>query len=267
MAVFCPDQRGDAMTQLTDRAYIVTGAAGGIGAGIARVLAERGARVLLVDLDAAKVSAMAEQLGSGAVGTACDITDAASVQATVDTALERFGRLDGVVNNAGVVELDTAWDADGDAWDRQLRVNVTGTFVTSQVVGEHLRSAGGGAIVNIASNCGKVGYANMAAYNASKAAVINLTRSLALEWAKDDINVNAVCPGGVDTPMLGSVAEWLSPRVGVDADELLAGMGPAQLGRKIQPEEVGRVVAFLLSDDAHIIRGQAINVDGGDTPY
>lgn len=255
------------MSQLSDRVFIVTGAAGGIGAATAEVLVGRGARVVVVDLDGTRVGAVAARLGDAAVATACDITDPDSVRAAVGVAVERFGRLDGVVNNAGVVELDTAWDADGDAWDRQLRVNVTGTFVTSQVVGEHLRTAGGGAIVNIASNCGKVGYANMAAYNASKAAVINLTRSLALEWAKDGINVNAVCPGGVDTPMLGSVAEWLSPRVGVDADELLAGMGPAQLGRKIQPAEVGRVVAFLLSDDAHIIRGQAINVDGGDTPY
>jgi len=144
---------------------------------------------------------------------------------------------------------------------------VTGTFVTARQVGEYLRAHGGGAIVNVASNCGKVGYANMAPYNASKAAVISLTRSLAMEWAPDQINVNAVCPGGVDTPMLAGVADWLSPRIDVPAEDLLAGMGPAQLGRKIQPAEVGAVVAFLLSDDALIIRGQSINVDGGDTPY
>ena len=97
--------------------------------------------------------------------------------------------------------------------------------------------------------------------------MIGLTRSLAMEWAADGINVNAVCPGGVDTPMLAGVAEWLSPRTGAAAEELLAGMGPAQLGRKITPLEVGRVVSFLLSDDALIIRGQSISVDGGDTPY
>ena len=107
----------------------------------------------------------------------------------------------------------------------------------------------------------------MAAYNASKAAVIGLTRSLSMEWAEHGINVNAVCPGGVDTPMLRGVAEWLSPRLDVPADRILAGMGPAQLGRRVAPVEVGRVIAFLLSDDALIIRGQAVNVDGGDTPY
>jgi NAD(P)-dependent dehydrogenase (short-subunit alcohol dehydrogenase family) len=122
--------------------------------------------------------------------------------------------------------------------------------------------------VNIASNCAKAGYPNMAAYNASKAAVLGLTRSLSMEWHRDGINVNAVCPGGVDTPMLRRVAEWLAPRVGTPVDDLLAGMGAEQLGgRRITPVEVGRVVAFLLSDDAVIVRGQAISIDGGDTPY
>ena len=126
---------------------------------------------------------------------------------------------------------------------------------------------GGGAIVNVASNAGKVGYRNMAGYNASKAAVVSLTRSLALEWAEHDINVNAVCPGGVDTPMLREVAEWLAPRLGQAPDALHAQMKPQQMERRIQPIEVGRVVAFLLTEAAAIIRGQSINVDGGDTPY
>jgi NAD(P)-dependent dehydrogenase (short-subunit alcohol dehydrogenase family) len=130
-----------------------------------------------------------------------------------------------------------------------------------------IRAGHGGAIVNVASNAGKVGYPNMAAYNASKAAVISLTRSLSAEWAPHRINVNAVCPGGVDTPMLYGVAEWLSPRLEIAAASLHAQMKPRQMDRHIQPVEIGRVVAFLLSDHAAIIRGQAINVDGGDTPY
>ena len=128
-------------------------------------------------------------------------------------------------------------------------------------------SGQGGAIVNVASNAGKVGYPNMAAYNASKAAVISLTRSLAAEWAPHGINVNAVCPGGVDTPMLTEAADWVAEDAGLDAVALRQEMTPAQLGRHIEPIEVGRVVAFLLSDRAAIIRGQSINVDGGDTPY
>lgn len=252
---------------LDDRVCIVTGAAGGIGAATAQVLSDRGACVVVADLDSNGVEMAAKAIGDRAVGVVCDVTDPGDVGGAVTTAVASFGRLDGVVCNAGIVHLDAAWDATPGAWTRQLDVNVTGTFVTARRVGEHLRSHGGGAIVNIASNCGKVGYANMAAYNASKAAIINLTRSLAMEWAGAGINVNAVCPGGVDTPMLAGVADWLGPRIGVESADLLADMGPAQLGRKVRPAKVGAVVAFLLSDDAVVIRGQAINVDGGDTPY
>lgn len=252
---------------LNGRVYLVTGAAGGIGAATARVLVERGAAVCLADLDGQGAQRTAKLIGEPTVALGCDVTDPEAVQAAIDTAVASFGRLDGAVCNAGVVVLDPAWEASLPDWRRQLEVNITGTFVTARQVGSHLRRHGGGAIVNVASNCGKVGYANMAAYNASKAAVINLTRSLALEWAADGINVNAVCPGGVDTPMLAAVADWLAPRLGVEPSELLAGMGPAQLGRRVRPEEVGAVIAFLLSDDAVIIRGQAINTDGGDTPY
>jgi len=254
------------MVMLTDRTYFVTGAAGGIGAATATLIVERGGSVVVADVDPGGRE-VADRLGERALWTACDVTDVGAVDRAVTAAIEHFGRLHGAVSAAGMVRLDTAWEADVSDFDRQLHVNVTGTFNVARRVGEHLREAGGGAIVNVASNCGKVGYANMAAYNASKAAVINLTRSLALEWAGDGININSVCPGGVDTPMLQGVAEWLAPRLDTDATTLLEGMGPPQLGRRIQPAEVAAVIAFLLSDDAQIIRGQAINVDGGETPY
>lgn len=255
---------------LQDRVYIVTGAAGGIGEGIATAILEQGGRVAMLDLRLESVEAAARRVdpdGDHTLPVQGDVTSPTDAAAAIGATVDRFGRLDGLVNNAGVVTLDAAWDATPEAWDREFSINVTGSFVMAQAVGRHLRGGDGGAIVNVASNCGKVGYKNMAGYNASKAAVINMTRSLALEWAPDGINVNAVCPGGVETPMLAGVADWLSPRLDIPADELLAGMGPAQLGRKVQPVEVGRVVAFLLSDAAVIIRGQAVNVDGGDTPY
>lgn len=256
------------MAALQDRVFLITGGAGAIGLAIAQALVEANAKVVLLDVDGAAVAAKAQQFDAlQCLAQACDVTRRTEADAAVAAALAHFGRVDGLVNNAGIIAMNTAWDADAAQWQRHFEVNVTGAFVMAQAVGEHLKQQGGGSMVNVASNCGKVGYPNMAAYNASKAALINLTRSLAVEWAADHINVNAVCPGGVDTAMLANVAEWLSPRLQVPADELLGDMGPAQLGRRIAPIEVGRVVAFLLSDDAVIIRGQAINVDGGDTPY
>ena len=256
--------------RLADRAYLVTGAAGGMGTGIARAILDESGRVALVDVDlegALQVADGTDPGGTSTVALRGDVTSAGDVERMVVATVDRFGRIDGAVNNAGVVKLDEAWDATGADWNRQLEVNVTGSFLVSRAVGRRLKDEGGGAIVNVSSNCGKVGYRNMAAYNASKAAVIGLTRSLSMEWACHGINVNAVCPGGVDTPMLRGVAEWLASRLDVPADDLLEGMGPAQLGRRVAPVEVGRVIVFLLSDEALIIRGQAISVDGGDTPY
>ncbi len=255
-------------TLLQDRVFLVTGGAGAIGTAISKVLLERQAKVVLLDVDGKSLGELAQSLHtSNCLAHACDVTQRADADAAVAYTVEKFGRVDGLVNNAGIITMNAAWDADAAQWQRHFEVNATGAFVMAQAVGEYLKQNDGGVIVNVASNCGKVGYPNMAAYNASKAALINLTRSLAVEWASDHINVNAVCPGGVDTAMLADVAAWLSPRLHVPADNLLGDMGPAQLGRRIAPEEVGRVVAFLLSDDAVIIRGQAINVDGGDTPY
>ena len=257
-------------TSLNSRSYLVTGGAGAIGLGIAQAIVEQGGRVLLLDLDLEHVSQNAKLVDPGlenSAAAACDVTRRVDADIAVQTALERFGRLDGVINNAGVIAMNAAWDATVDEWQSHFNVNASGAFNMCQAVGRHLKTQASGVVVNVASNCGKVGYPNMAAYNASKAALISLTRSLAAEWAADNINVNAVCPGGVNTAMLAEVAAWLAPRLDEDADELLSGMGAAQLGRRIEPIEVGRVVAFLLSDAAVIIRGQSINVDGGDTPY
>ncbi len=256
--------------KLHDKVIAVTGAAGGIGRGIVTALLDEGAKVCLTDLDNERLSTAANELDPGRERTLCTLADLsreADIEAMVQASIDHFGTIDGLVNNAGAIVMDAAWDATVADWSKQLDINVTASFAAARAVGRHLKQHGGGSIVNVASNCGKVGYDNMAAYNASKAAVISLTRSLSREWADADINVNAVCPGGVDTPMLAAVANWLEPRIGVDAAELLDGMGPLQLGRKIAPVEVGRVVAFLLGPDATIIRGQSISVDGGDVPY
>ena len=258
------------MQVLENKVVLVTGAGRGIGRGIAEAIAEAGGRVVATDIDAQsaeETAARIRDLGQGARSLGLDVTIEASFQQAVQHALDELGRLDGLVNNAGTLAMGPALDTSSEQWQSQLAVNVIGVANGCKIAARHMREAGGGSIVNIASNAGKVGYPNMAAYNASKAAVINMTRSFAAEWAAYDINVNAVCPGGVSTPMLSEVAAWLGPRFDQDPEEVLATMVPKQLDRHIQPLEVGRVVAFLLSPHATVIRGQAINVDGGDTPY
>jgi NAD(P)-dependent dehydrogenase (short-subunit alcohol dehydrogenase family) len=255
---------------LEGRSVFVTGAGRGLGRGIAEALAEAGARVGLGDLEVESVQETArlvESRGGRAVAVPLDVTEDASVESAIARTVDTLGGLDGWVNNAGILRMGPALEAPASDWDAQMRVNVSALFACCRAAARHFLPRGRGAIVNVASNAGKVGYPNMAGYNAGKAAVISLTRSLAAEWAPHGINVNAVCPGGVETPMLAEVAQWIAARQGGDARELLAHMTPAQMGRHVQPVEVGRVVAFLLSPRAAIIRGQSINVDGGDTPY
>lgn len=254
---------------LAGQVVVVTGAARGIGAGIVEAVLAAGGSVALLDLDEAAAAGTARTLDPASRRTMAihaDITDFASISDASEAVLARFGSVHGWVNNAGIVQMIPAAAISPAAWNREFSVNVQGVMLGAQAA---FRAFGGrgGSIVNIASNAGKVGFPNMAAYNASKAAVINLTRTLAREWAENGINVNAVCPGSVATPMLRGVADHIAKETGKSSESLFAGMVPAQLGRHVQPIEVGRVVVFLLTDAATIIRGQAINLDGGETPY
>ena len=256
---------------IEDNVIVVTGAATGLGAGIVEALLAAGARVVLADIKAEeleKTKTALDPSGGRTQGVVADVSDEAAVAALFEAAATRFGRVDGLVSNAGVIVMSDALDESLADMDLQLGVNVRGLFTCCKAAARRMiHQGGGGRIVNIASNAGKVGFPAMAGYNASKAAVISLTRTLAAEWARHGVNVNAVCPGSVDTPMLFSVAEFLSPRLGDPPADIFARMVPAQLKRHIEPIEVGRVVAFLLSPAAEIIRGQSINVDGGETPY
>jgi meso-butanediol dehydrogenase/(S,S)-butanediol dehydrogenase/diacetyl reductase len=253
------------VTSLTGRVVVVTGAGRGMGAGIAEAVAGAGASVVLVDVVAGSAERVAESLPSAAALTG-DVTSDADIDRTLALAIERFGRIDGWVNNAGIIEMAPAIDTEPANFAAHIAVNTAAVLRCCQAAARHWRAVGhGGAIVNIASYAGKVGYADMISYNVSKAGVINLTRNLAHEWAPFGINVNCLCPSGVDTPMLDAVASYLA--AGGDPAPIRATMNAGDLGRTIAPVEIGRVVAFLLSDDARVIRGQAISVDGGDSPY
>ena len=182
---------------LEGRVVVVTGAGRGMGAGIATAAVEAGASVALVDV----VPGSAERVAEGlvrAVGLTGDVTRDADIQRALAAALDGFGRVDGWVNNAGVIEMAPALETTVATFDAHLTVNTTAVLRCCQAAARHWRSTGqGGAIVNIASYAGKAGYADMIGYNVSKAGVINLTRNLAHEWAGDRINVNCVCPSGV----------------------------------------------------------------------
>jgi NAD(P)-dependent dehydrogenase (short-subunit alcohol dehydrogenase family) len=251
---------------LDGRVVAVTGAGRGMGAGIAAAIVEAGGLVVLVDVVPGSAEATAAALGAAAVGMGGDVTYDADVARVIAAAIEDRGRLDGWVNNAGVIEMAPAIDTTRANIDAHLEVNTTAVLRCCQAVARHWRAAGtGGSIVNIASHAGKAGYPEMIGYNISKAAVINLTRNLAHEWAPLGINVNCVCPSGVDTPMLDAVAAYRAE--GGDPGPIRSSMIAGDLGRTIAPVEIGRVVAFLLSDHACIIRGQAISLDGGESPY
>jgi len=186
----------------------------------------------------------------------------------VARAESKFGPLDGLVNCAAIVvhadPLETSW-AD---WEKIFRMNLFGAYEASRLVAKSMIASGArGAIVSVASEAGKKGHVESLAYSASKAALISMTRVLSAAVAPHDINVNCVCPGGVATDMLREVAVAYGKLAGAPSDAVFPQLVSSQLQRHIEPVEVARTISFLLSDDAIIIRGQAISADGGDTPY
>lgn len=242
--------------RLAGRTAIVTGAAQGIGEAIVQRLADEGARVLCVDLDR-KVEAVATTIGPGAHAALADVGDSAAVQALVEQAAQRWGRIDVLVNNAGI-DGTPAMLADGAEtdFDRVIDVNLRGCWAAMKHVLPVMAAGGGGAIVNVASVAALIGFETLSIYAASKAAILGLTRSAALEYGASNIRVNAICPGGVMTPLAlsfmaeGSAEAWAQKHA---------------LKRFAKPAEIAAVVAFLASDDASFVTGAAIPVDGGMT--
>lgn len=251
--------------------FLVTGATGGIGAAVAEVLVRQGAALVLADVDEAATRAVADRLGgadAGVYAVQLDLTDPASIAVVAERAVTVLDGLDGLANVAGIVRMASALEHTRDLWADQLEVNVMGPFELARRVVAHLvREGRPGMIVNVSSEAGKQGHAEMLAYNASKAAVINWTRAAAKEWAQYSVNVNCVCPSAVDTPMLRQVALDHEGATSDDLETIFGVMAPEQLGRLVTAAEVAAVVSFLLQDSVQAIRGQSINVDGGDCPY
>ncbi|ELQ05087.1 SDR family oxidoreductase [Pseudomonas syringae] len=237
---------------LNGRCAVITGGAAGIGLACASLLVARGARVALLDRDPA-VAEVAASLGSGHLGIALDLRRVDQVNSTIDSVFEHFKRIDYLVNSAGVAMLDKAVDVSEEAWDTTLEINLKASFFVAQACARHMLGQGSGRIVNLASQAAVIGLDRHVAYCASKAAVVGMTKVLAMEWAPH-INVNAISPTIVETA-LGKKA-WAG-EVGERAKTQI----PA--GRFAQPEEIAGLALYLLSDAASMITGENVVIDGG----
>jgi len=236
------------------RTALVTGAGQGIGEAIARALAARGANVVVTDVDLEGAEAVAASLGERATALALDVRERASFERVFGAAVERFGRVDVLVNNAARTVLRPFWEIDDEEWDDVLATNLRSVFIGCQIAGPHMRENGFGRILNLASLAGQQGGAVAGAhYAAAKAGIIVVTKIVAQELAPHGVTVNAIAPAAVRTPVLDA----LPP----ERVEALAATIP--VGRVGRPQEVGAVAAFLASDDAGYVTGATWDVNGG----
>ena len=251
--------------------FVVTGGTGGMGKALAAHLLAQGARVTLADLRAEAIADAVAELGGaqkGCFGVQVDVTSDESIATGIAKAVELLGQIDGLVNCAGIVLTMDPLAVRRADWEKQFQINLFGCYEVSRCVARHMIDRGiKGAVVSIASEAGKKGHVDCLAYSASKAGVISMTRMLSEALAPHDINVNCVCPGAVATPMLRQIAEDYSKFMAEPPEALFDKIRNVQLSRHVEPLEVARAVSLLLSDDAMLIRGQAVNIDAGETPY
>lgn len=234
---------------------IVTGGASGIGLATAKKLLSEGAKVVLVDWNL-DVSDIARSLNKDAMGIKCDVSSEEDVKKCVSEVIEKFGHIDYLVANAGIGGgPNKAHEVSLEEWNKVIAVNQTGIFLMNKYVISEMLKSGGGAIVNTSSMYGLVGTTMSFAYSASKGAINQMTRSLALTYARDNIRVNAIAPGYVDTPILASVPK--------DMKDAMANQLP--IGRLGEDTEIANLICYLLSDNATFITGAIVPIDGGFT--
>ena len=246
------------MRGLEGKGVLVTGGSSGIGLAAVRRFLDEGSRVFLCGIDEGEVSTVLKELGpAGAVGgMACDVSDPDDAARLVGEAERFLGRIDVLINNAGIARKAWFLDIDVGEWDRTLAVNLRGMFLVAQAVARRM-AEGGGTIVNLASTNALGGEEEFAHYNASKGGVLQLTRTMAVELGEKGIRVNCVCPGFIDTP--------LNRALGDEDDFRRYERDRIPLRRRGQPQEVAAAFAFLASEDASFIHGAALVVDGGQT--
>lgn len=252
------------MRGLKNRVAIVTGAAGGIGCAICRRFIDEGSNVIAVDVNAGALKELTTNLGvdeSRLLAVAVDITDYQRVQEAVGHAVARFGKLDILVNNAGWDVAKPFLQTEPDLWDKIIAINLRGPLNLHKAALPHLIASGGGKVVNVASDAGRVGSSGESVYSACKGGLIAFSKTIARECARDNIRVNVVCPGPTDTALLRSFIGD-----GEYGQKIYDGLKRAiPLKRLGQPEDIPGLVAFLSSDDANFITGQVISVSGGLT--
>lgn len=245
---------------LAGMGILITGGASGIGRAAAELFAEYGARIAVADIDLAAAQTVAQSIeagGGSALALAVDTSDPAQVHRMVDDAVAWLGRLDAAFNNVGVAHpLHPIDELPLPVWERTMSITATGTLLSMQAELRHMLKTGGGTIVNTASNSGTHGTPMLGGYGASKAAVINLTKTVAVEYASRGIRANAICPGVIDTPPIAALAA-----AGTDFSKIIN----APMGRIGTAKEVAELAAWLCSGRSSYVTGQAISIDGGQT--
>jgi NAD(P)-dependent dehydrogenase (short-subunit alcohol dehydrogenase family) len=245
--------------KLAGRIAVVTGAGRGLGEAYARRLADEGARVAVTDVDQQSVERVAAAIGDAARAFVLDVRSWESVRAAASAIEATLGPVEGLVNNAGISRLARSEELPEEWWDDVVDVNLSGTWRCCQVFGRRMVEQGHGAIVNIGSVYSEVGTGGRIAYAATKTGVLGITRVLGVEWAPMGVRVNAVEPGYIDTPMT-----QVTLSTGADIDQMLDRIPAGRLG---DADDVARVVAFLLSDEAAYVTGATLRVDGGHLSY